>query len=322
MDSARWNQMQALFHEAVDLSPGERIPFLLNKCAGDISLMDDVLAMLAEDARENSLLSRDVAQVAGEILGDVVRNAFPEFGPYRIKSVLGEGGMGIVYLAEREDLGIEVAIKIQRDVWLSPARRERFASERRTLAQLNHPSIARLYDAGARPDGTPWFVMAYVDGVPLTEYCTRHHCGVEQRLKLFRTVCEAVQHAHQHAVIHRDLKPSNILVKSGGSIRLLDFGIAKQLNPMETPADHTRTGIPFMTPAYASPEQIRGERVSIHSDVYSLGVILYQLLSGMSPARSGTPARSPCVRPMPPANTSHLIAICKKPDANCTSTGS
>jgi serine/threonine protein kinase/tetratricopeptide (TPR) repeat protein len=297
--------MQSLFHGALDLPEAERRPFLKTSCVDDQSLMGDVLAMLEEDASATSLLNRDVAQVAREVLGDAAHAAFREFGPYRIKSILGEGGMGVVYLAEREDLGIQVAIKILRDAWLSPARRERFASEQRTLAQLNHPSIARLYDADTWPDGTPWFVMEYVDGLQLTDYCSYHKCCIEERLRLFRALCEAVQYAHGHAVIHRDLKPSNILVKSDGSVRLLDFGIAKHLDPVVQPVDRTGTGVRLMTPAYAAPEQIRGERAGIHTDVYSLGVILYELLSGrlpfdisrMTPAEAataitaGTPAK-------------------------------
>ena len=194
-----------------------------------------------------------------------------------------------VYLAERPDLGNLVAIKVLRDAWLSPARRERFASEQRMLAQLTHPSIARIYDADTLADGTPWFVMEYVEGVPLTEYCAGRagedaRASIELRLQLFRSVCEAVQYAHSHALIHRDLKPSNILVKSDGTVRLLDFGIAKQVESLELGAnDATLTGMRLMTPAYASPEQIRGERVGIQSDVYSLGVILYELLAGQRP---------------------------------------
>ncbi len=194
--------------------------------------------------------------------------------------------MGVVYLAERTDLGSLVAIKVLRDAWLSPARRERFASEQRTLAQLNHPSIRRLYDADTLDDGTPWFVMEYVEGIPLTEYCREHRCSIDERLQLFRAVCEAVQYAHQRAVIHRDLKPSNILVKPDGTVRLLDFGIAKQLESLEAPlgkTDQTMTGLRLMTPAYAAPEQIRGDGVGIHTDVYSLGVILYELLAGQLP---------------------------------------
>jgi serine/threonine protein kinase len=191
--------------------------------------------------------------------------------------------MGVVYLAERPDLGSRVAIKVLRDAWLSPARRNRFAAEQRTLAQLNHPGIARLYDADTLADGTPWFVMEYVEGVPLTEYCAAHQRTIEQRLALFRAVCEAVQYAHEHGVIHRDLKPSNILVKPDGTVRLLDFGIARHLDSAESVDARARTTTLLMTPAYASPEQIRGERAGVQSDVYSLGVILYELLCGQLP---------------------------------------
>jgi tetratricopeptide (TPR) repeat protein len=170
-----------------------------------------------------------------------------------------------------------------RDAWVSPSRRERFSSEQQTLAQLNHPSIARLYDADTLPDGTPLFVMEYVEGCSLVEYCKKLNCPTDERLKLFRSVCEAVEYAHGQAVIHRDLKPSNILVRSDGTIRLLDFGIAKQLEDVNVAADATRTNFRFLTPAYASPEQIRGDRVGIQSDVYSLGVILYELLCGQLP---------------------------------------
>ncbi|HEX4595814.1 MAG TPA: protein kinase, partial [Bryobacteraceae bacterium] len=194
-----------------------------------------------------------------------------------------EGGMGVVYLAERADLHSQIAIKVLRDAWLSPARRERFTTEQQTLAQLNHPSIARLYDADTLPDGTPWFVMEYVAGLPLTEFCREHRSSIEQRLKLFRAVCEAVQHAHLHAIIHRDLKPSNILVTGDGAVKLLDFGIAKQLDTLDAPADQTRTALRIMTPAYAAPEQIRGERAGVYTDIYALGVILYELLAGRLP---------------------------------------
>jgi serine/threonine-protein kinase len=290
MDSTRWERIQSLFHEVADRPEPEQRALLTTACGDDDGLMADVLTLLEEDARGASLLDRDLAQVAQEVLDEAPPPLLPfkEFGPYRIKEALGEGGMGVVYLAERVDLGSLVAIKILRDAWLSPARRERFASEQRTLAQLNHPSIARLYDADTLDDGTPWFVMEYVEGVPLTEYCSERACSIEARLQLFRAVCEAVQYAHQHAVIHRDLKPSNILVKADGTIRLLDFGIAKQIESLETHAgqkgsDQTMTGLRLMTPAYAAPEQIRGDRVGIHTDVYSLGVILYELLAGELP---------------------------------------
>jgi eukaryotic-like serine/threonine-protein kinase len=284
MDSARWQTIQFLFHEVADMPESEQRICLKRRCGDDEALLNEVLALLQEDAASASLLDRDVAHVVHEILQDDETSLpFQEFGPYRLKKVLGHGGMGVVYLAEREDLENQVAIKILRDAWLSPARRERFAFEQRTLAQLNHPFIARLYDADTTPDGTPFFVMEYVEGVPLVEYCNAHGCSNEERLRLFRAVCEAVVHAHQHAVIHRDLKPTNILVKNDGTVRLLDFGIAKHLEAFGEAVDQTMTGLRLMTPAYASPEQIRGEQVGIQTDVYSLGVILYELLSGKLP---------------------------------------
>ncbi|HEY4949477.1 MAG TPA: tetratricopeptide repeat protein [Candidatus Acidoferrales bacterium] len=285
MDSTRWQKVQSLFHEAADLPASERRVFLETQCGEDAGLVSEVLILLEEDARGGSLLDGDVAEVASQILDDSSPGSLPfkEFGPYKIKQALGEGGMGVVYLAEREDLGNEVAIKILRDAWVSPARRERFNAEQRTLAQLNHPSIARLYDADTSPDGTPFFVMEYVQGVPLTNFCKAQKCSIPARLRLFRAVCEAVLYAHQHAVIHRDLKPSNILVKADGSIRLLDFGISKHLENLGELVDQTITGLRMMTPAYAAPEQIRGQQIGIQSDVYSLGVVLYELLAGRLP---------------------------------------
>ena len=282
MDAARWDRVQKLFHSVADLAEPGRSAFLQEECGQDRALLAEVRRMLEEDGR-SWLLDRDVTEVATDMFGDALSASFHEFSPYRIKNVLGEGGMGVVYLAERKDLGNLVAIKILRDGWLSPARRERFTAEQRTLAQLNHPSIARLYDANTLPDGTPWFVMEYVDGVPLTEYCRRNGCSAEERLKLIRAVAEAVQYAHEHGIVHRDLKPSNILVKADGSLRLLDFGIAKQLDSVGRPVTQTQTAFRPMTPAYASPEQLRGEPVGTSSDVYSLGVVLYELLAGKLP---------------------------------------
>jgi serine/threonine-protein kinase len=284
VDTSRWEQVQILFHDAAAVPPAEQRTFLESACGEDEGLIADVLALLQEDSRGSSLLDRPFADVAHSVLAEGAQSLpFQELGPYRIRKVLGEGGMGVVYLAERSDLGSLVALKLLRDAWLSPARRERFAAEQRTLAQLNHPSIARLYDADTLSDGTPFFVMEYVEGLPLTDYCVQHECSFERRLQLFRQVCEAVQYAHSNAVIHRDLKPSNILVRSDGTIRLLDFGIAKQVESLDIPAQQTMTGLRLMTPAYAAPEQIRGQRVGIQADVYSLGVILYELLCGQLP---------------------------------------
>jgi serine/threonine-protein kinase len=296
MDTLRWDRIQSVFHAAADLPKSQQRAFLESSCAGDESLISDVQALLDEDAKESSLLDRNMADVASEIFDDPASPHFPfkEFGPYRIVRMLGEGGMGVVFLAERRDLHSQVAIKILRDAWVSPTRRERFSSEQQTLAQLNHPSIARLYDADTLPDGTPLFVMEYVEGCSLVEYCAKLRCSIDERLKLFRLVCEAVEYAHGQAVIHRDLKPSNILVRNDGMVRLLDFGIAKQIEDVKIAADATRTNFRFLTPAYASPEQIRGDRVGIQSDVYSLGVIFYELLCGQLPfdVSNRTPAEA------------------------------
>jgi eukaryotic-like serine/threonine-protein kinase len=282
MDSARWQQIQDVFHHATGLSRQEQETFLQTRCGADHELFSAVRSMLVQDAAQDSLLDHNLGDLANKTVlsASLLTN---EFGPYRIRRPLGEGGMGVVYLAERKDLGTLVAIKVLRDAWLSPARRDRFASEQRTLGHLNHPSIARLYDAATLADGTPYFVMEYVEGVPLTQFCREHKCSIEQRLHLFRLVCEAVQHAHANAIIHRDLKPSNIFVKDDGSIRLLDFGIAKQVESFDLKVDQTMTGLRLMTPAYAAPEQIRGDRIGIGTDVYSLGVILYELLTDELP---------------------------------------
>jgi serine/threonine-protein kinase len=228
MDSERWVRLQALFHEAVARTGLERDAFLESVAADDAQLAASLRAMIDEDERGASLLDRGIAQAAERLVAR--EPAAPDFGPYRMQRVLGEGGMGVVYLASRDDLGIQVAIKLLRDAWMSPARRERFAHEQRLLAQLTHPSIARLYDAETLPDGAPCIVMEYVEGLPLTEYCDLHRKSLVDRLRLFRAVCEPVRYAHSRAVIHRDLKPSNILVQVDGAVKLLDFGIAKQLD--------------------------------------------------------------------------------------------
>ncbi|HVN06136.1 MAG TPA: serine/threonine-protein kinase [Bryobacteraceae bacterium] len=285
MDAERWLRIQTVFHAAAALAASDRTAFVESTCGSDRELIGEVLAMLEEDSRAASLLDRGLAAAAQSLTSAAAPAPaqLPQFGPYRVRGLIGQGGMGVVYLAERSDLGSLVAIKVLRDAWLSPARHERFLGEQRTLAQLNHPAIARLYDADSLPDGTPWFAMEYVDGRPLTEYCRQRGANVEERLRLLRMVAEAVEYAHRQAIIHRDLKPSNILVRADGAVKLLDFGIAKQLDPADQGQAPTITGLRLMTPAYAAPEQIRGERAGVYSDVYSLGVILYELLAGRLP---------------------------------------
>jgi len=257
--------------------------------ADDPEMTVTVLALLREDAAGDSLLDReDLSGLAGEVLGGtpVPRT----IGLYRVLGVLGQGGMGDVYLARREDLEQRVAIKLLRDAALSPARRERFQGEQRTLARLDHPSIARLFYTDVLPDGTPYFVMEHVEGTPIHEHCAARRSSLGEILTLFREVCEAVLFAHRKAVIHRDLKPSNILVTEEGRVKLLDFGIARKIADLESEADDAQEPTPArrrrfrpMTPAYAAPEQIRGEEVGVQADVFALGVVLYELLTGTLP---------------------------------------
>ena len=240
--------------------------------------------MLQADSRGAPLLDRGLPEVAYRMVGAPIETLpFQEVGPYRLIRILGEGGMGVVGLAEREDTGGQVAIKFLLHAGMTPARRERFAGEIRTLAKLRHPFIARLYDAGALADGTPWFVMEYVDGKPFTAYCLEQARPVEELLRLFRSVCQAVQYAHGQEVIHRDLKPSNILVEADGTPRLLDFGIARELNDAGERADRPGYSLRFLSPDYAAPEWERDGIVGAFTDVYSLGVILYEVLAGRRP---------------------------------------
>lgn len=303
METRRWERAQDLFHAAVELPPEGWPAWLADACSDDPTLALEVLALLRADSGE-SVLEQGVGWMAARVLDspgaagamearDDASSSPPVrmIGRYRLTSLLGEGGMGVVYLAERDDLGSRVAIKLLRDAALSPARRERFASEQRTLAQLSHPGIARIHDADSLADGTPWFAMEYVDGSPIGEHCARTAAPLRERLRLFRAVCDAVQHAHRHAIIHRDLKPSNILVTRGGEVKLLDFGIARQLESLDATAEQTRTGLRLMTPAYAAPEQVRGDRTGTFTDIYSLGVVLYELLTGRLPFELG--GRSP-----------------------------
>jgi serine/threonine-protein kinase len=290
MDESRWQQIQQIFEQAVELPRNSQPSAVASLCRGDESLRAEVLQMLEEDARANPLLDSGLDQTAFAILdfGALPSLVEQQIGPYRLIKLLGEGGMGVVYLAERTDIGGHVAIKLLRDAWFSPMRRERFRIEQLTLAQLNHPAIARIYDSNTLEDGTPWFVMEYADGLPLDEYWAKRAETLRERtlhdcLRLIRRVAEAVQYAHGHAIIHRDLKPSNILVTESGEVKLLDFGIAKHLNAEESRQNRTVTGLRMMTLAYASPEQLAGQAVGVYSDIYALGVMLYELVTGQLP---------------------------------------
>jgi len=284
MDSEKWMRAQSIFHEAADKSPAARADLVKAECGSDEMLTGVVLRMLEEDARGNSVLDEGLGSTVSQLLdGETSRVPHQMFGPYKLLRLLGEGGMGVVYLAERGDLGSKAAIKILRDSALSPMRRQRFEVEQQMLAHLNHPSIARLYDADTLEDGTPFIVMEYVEGSPLNIYVERRQLSINDLLRLVRSICEAVQYAHAQAIIHRDLKPSNILVTDDGAVKLLDFGISKHMPPGDNGNGNTATAFRLLTPAYSAPEQIRGAPTGIQADVYSLGVILYERIAGRLP---------------------------------------
>jgi serine/threonine-protein kinase len=285
IDSVRWETAQDRFERALAVSQDER-ENVLGKSDVDQEIIELVANMLRADAKGNSVFDRELPALAFELLLPAAGPAQPlteEFGPYRLIRFLGEGGMGVVWLAERTDTRSQVAVKFLPSAGLSPARMERFTHEVRLLARLKHPSIAQFYDAGRLADGTPWFVMEYVCGVSFTEYC-RSLNSVGRRLGLFRGVCQAVQHAHGQGIIHRDLKPSNILVEGDGTPKLLDFGIARELQPTDGESGLTAHGPRFMSRHYSAPEWIEDGLVNAATDVYSLGVILYETLAGQLPA--------------------------------------
>jgi eukaryotic-like serine/threonine-protein kinase len=293
MTPERRQQIEGLFEAALDQAPERRAAFLAGACGGDAELRAEAEALLAAHDRADGPLERPIASLAASLLDERVPER--QIGPYQVLRELGRGGMGVVYLAERGDgqFRRRVAIKLVRSGLDDGQIQRRFLAERQILASLSHPNIAQLLDGGVTDGQLPYLVMEYVEGLPITAYCDKHRLDIEARLRLFQEVCAAVHHAHQNLVIHRDLKPSNIVVDARGRVKLLDFGIAKLLNPSLGPADapFTRFEQWVMTPDYASPEQVRGEPLTTASDVYSLGVILYELLTGHRPYHLTT--RSP-----------------------------
>jgi serine/threonine protein kinase/tetratricopeptide (TPR) repeat protein len=283
----KWEQVKELFALALEQEPAERSRFLHQACAGDDCLRVEVESLLSsfdgadtflEDCPAADLLTKQSRAIAGK-----------KIGAYRIVREIGRGGMAVVYLGERDDQSYrkQVAIKMVKPGIDTEQILQRFRNERQTLAALDHSNIVKLLDGGSMEDGLPYLVMEYVEGLPIDQYCDLHTLSINERLPLFRQVCSAVQYAHENLVIHRDLKPGNILIAKGGVPRLLDFGIAKLLNPglSQVPLA-TRTGWRPMTPEYASPEQIRGRAITTAADVYSLGVLLFELLTGHRPYRA------------------------------------
>lgn len=311
MTPERFTQAKAIFFDALDQSHDARRAWLATACPNDLELQHEVESLL--DAHEDAATFIETP-AAGHRPVNSRADAAAErligrrLGAYRLDSVIGQGGMGVVYQARRDDgrYEQEVAIKLVAMGAFSEVARLRFHQEREILATLDHPYIARLLDAGTSDDGLPYFVMELVDGVPIDAYCDTRDLSVEDRLRLFGLVCDAVHHAHQHLVVHRDLKPTNVLVTPRGVPKLLDFGIAKLVSD----GQQSSMTMPLMTPEYASPEQIRGQAVSTTTDVYTLGVLLYRILCGRSPyeQRADRPhdvTRAICEeQPRPPSTVS------------------
>ncbi|MGH9851442.1 MAG: protein kinase domain-containing protein [Blastocatellia bacterium] len=291
MNPERWRRIDELFGAVADLPPAEREAQLTRICGDDEELRREVLELLAHEPPD-SFLHDPIKHAALAVTNEPADELLGQrIGPYRLTRLIGRGGMGAVYEAVRDDEQFQqqVALKLIKRGMDSDFVRERFMRERQILASLDHPHIARLFDGGTTADGLPYFVMEFVAGEPITEYCRRRELSLAAKLKLFRDVCSALQHAHQKLAVHRDLKPSNILVTStpdgkGGAPKLLDFGIAKLLAPDPGEAvTRTETAVRLMTPDYASPEQVRGGAITTATDVYALGVVLYELLTGRRP---------------------------------------
>jgi non-specific serine/threonine protein kinase/serine/threonine-protein kinase len=283
MASERWQQLEDLFHAMLALPPDRRSAALAAACGDDAELRAEVERLLDADRRATAFVgdaSAGIQRVASTVLPEL-----DHIGPYRIVRELGRGGMGTVFLAERDDaqFTMRAAIKLIKRGMDSDAVLERFRHERQILAGLEHPNIARLLDGGTTSEGLPYFVMEYVDGLPVDEYCRTHRLSIEERLDVFIQICAAVTYAHQRLVVHRDIKPSNILVTPDRVPKLLDFGIARLVEATDGASVVTAFAARAMTPQYASPEQLRGDHVTTVSDVYALGVLLFELLTGEWP---------------------------------------
>jgi len=282
------SRIRAIYEAALAKDAAERAAFLDRECQGDDAIRQQVDLLLGARQRVPDWLNEPLLAPAPIV--ELPANSLPrmegrQLSGYKLIREIGRGGMGSVYLAERSDGAFrkQVAIKLVQPGVNGVEVLARFRQEREILASLDHPGIARLLDAATTEEGLPYFVMEFVDGRPIDRWCDERKLNVTQRLKLFRTVCDAVQYAHQRLIVHRDLKPGNILVTADGQVKLLDFGIAKLLRQEQTGDETTRTLMLLMTPEYASPEQVNGDVITTLTDVYSLGVVLYELLTGHRP---------------------------------------
>lgn len=283
MNTDRWRQLETIVAAALELNGEQRVRYVADACGEDRGLRAEVEDLLGGETGAERMLGDiefDASNPEDRLLGSTI-------GPYRLESLLGSGGMGVVYLVRRTDgeFDQKAALKVIRGWMMGDQLRQRFLAERQVLASLDHPGIARLLDGGTTPEGTPYLVMEHIDGVPIDRYCDEHELDVGERIRLFLKICESVTFAHRNLVVHRDIKPANILVDNDGTPKLLDFGIAKILDPSSFPVGQTatRTGSRPMSPVFASPEHIRGQSINTASDVYSLGAVLYTLLTGRPP---------------------------------------
>jgi serine/threonine protein kinase len=281
----RWKRVEELFYTALEREPQAVSEFLKQACGDDADLIREVQSLLDSSRQSFGFARHAVVNVARERMAGLP-SVGERVGAYQLQKKLGEGGMGAVYLATRTDgeHNQQVALKLMQP-WVRPSPRmlQRFTTELKILANLKHPNIAPLLDAGVTEDYSPYLVMEYVDGIPIDDYCCKTRLRTKNRVKLFLIVCAAVEHAHQNLVVHRDIKPANILVTAEGVPKLLDFGIAKLLGPIAKEQSVTRFSQRVMTLEYASPEQLRSGKITTATDVYGLGVLLYELLAGRHP---------------------------------------
>ncbi len=284
-----WKKVKEIFSNALDIDESKREQYVLDACGENEEIYNEVISLLEAHYKKGALdESIDDIRLSAIYEAKSTHMKGEDIGSYRIIRELGHGGMGMVFLAERADgeFKQQVAIKLLRNTISDEEQVQRFRAERQILASLNHNNIARLLDGGVTNHGQPYYVMEYVEGIPIDSYCREHQLNINERLQLFLDICSAVQYAHNNLIVHRDLKPSNILVTQDGCVKLLDFGIAKVLsdeNENSTDAPLTRPGLLPLTPTYASPEQVRGEHITTASDIYQLGLVLYELLAGTRP---------------------------------------
>ena len=286
MSPEQYRRTNRIFQQALELPVHHRSSYVEGACAGDDEVRRQVEAMLRSDTEGDDFLDKPPTDSLAKLFEEEQPSLPKRIGQYEVLREIGRGGMGAVYLASRADdqFRKQVAIKIVLRDRENAQVLERFRRERQILANLDHPNIALLLDGGATPDGVPYLVMEYVEGVAIDEYCDGNRLTTTARLQLFLTVCAAIQHAHQNLIVHRDLKPGNILVKKDGTVKLLDFGIAKLLQSQPNLAmDKTATGMRMLTPEFASPEQVKGEPITTATDIYQLGIVLYHLLTGHHP---------------------------------------